>query len=599
MQIQMKHLISDPSRSCEHRDPVTVLIDGLDECAGLDIQKEILHSIWNLASTVSILLRFIIASRPEPHIYQVFHSPLCFGNFCRLNVEQSFHDVRVYLCDEFARIHRDHFTMANIPSPWPSQDLLESLVQKSSGYFAYASTVIRFVNDENYRPTQRLAMVQDGSGLGSASAFNALDQLYMTILRSARRQPELIPILCATLNFHLAPATLDQLFGFADGDTRLILRSLHSVLHISSDTERIYYHHASLMDFLDSPTRSGDFYPNSPHHRMNLARTILRFCTGQYMEGWTDDEDSSLQYVRPTKNLLRFITSLPPSAELCSLIEGIHPHYIFDMVADVGCMLPWLKKIPSSPPALLKLWEDYAYISSVRKLLGQVPDPDSGWHLISQHFVWSPQLLQVLMMIAFISDSFPRVREVMDITWSELRIMICNFRLNDIGDEQVLSESLLHSSLGGEIYEWASRDLALRYIRMANYPDNTKGLDEEIVHLVRSSRPCHTLLRELWSVRPASIWLDLEDGRYNFEKGEYIIYHVSKWLESFPEPSRELIAFWRQAIDEERSPAEKTFATEFAAHTHQRWEEHWREVVEFWNDKLVHLHLPNNLKIPL
>ncbi|KAJ7831940.1 cyclin-like protein [Mycena olivaceomarginata] len=87
--------------------------------------------------------------------------------------------------------------MQNISSPWPARNVVEELVDKYSGYFIYASTIIKFIGDENYRPTVRLAMVQNTNSPGSESAYDALDQLYMTILSSAPRQSELTPILCA------------------------------------------------------------------------------------------------------------------------------------------------------------------------------------------------------------------------------------------------------------------------------------------------------------------------------------------------------------------------------------------------------------------
>ncbi|KAF9058432.1 hypothetical protein BDP27DRAFT_1507883, partial [Rhodocollybia butyracea] len=50
-------------------------------------------------------------------------------------------DIRTYFLDEFARIHREqHQTMSTIPLPWPVPKVLDTLVEKSSGYFIYAST---------------------------------------------------------------------------------------------------------------------------------------------------------------------------------------------------------------------------------------------------------------------------------------------------------------------------------------------------------------------------------------------------------------------------------------------------------------------------
>ncbi|KAJ6525372.1 hypothetical protein B0H19DRAFT_1276168 [Mycena capillaripes] len=79
-----------------------------------DLIDEILRVIRITASHSAIPLRFIAASRPEPHIREVFESPVYADVHRAFNVEQSFDDVRRYLCDEFSRIHREHRTMAHI-----------------------------------------------------------------------------------------------------------------------------------------------------------------------------------------------------------------------------------------------------------------------------------------------------------------------------------------------------------------------------------------------------------------------------------------------------------------------------------------------------
>jgi hypothetical protein len=100
LEVQMQKLISEPLRDHGNRDSVTVIIDGLDECEGHHAQAEVLRTIKNLFSNNSILLRFIIASRPEAHIREVLDSPP-FLDVRRFNVERSFDDVHKYLCDEF------------------------------------------------------------------------------------------------------------------------------------------------------------------------------------------------------------------------------------------------------------------------------------------------------------------------------------------------------------------------------------------------------------------------------------------------------------------------------------------------------------------
>ncbi|KAJ6465448.1 hypothetical protein C8R45DRAFT_1174056, partial [Mycena sanguinolenta] len=144
IETQMQKLISEPCYPYGGCEPLTIRIDGLDECDGHDVQQTILRAIRSSAAYYPIPVRFVIASRPEPHIREVFESPFYSGHYHSVNVEQSFHDVRKYLSDEFARIHREHDTMARVPSSWPSEAILAKLVRKSSGHFIYASTIIKF-----------------------------------------------------------------------------------------------------------------------------------------------------------------------------------------------------------------------------------------------------------------------------------------------------------------------------------------------------------------------------------------------------------------------------------------------------------------------
>jgi hypothetical protein len=183
----------------------------------------------------------------------------------------------------------------------------------------------------------------------------------MTILSSASRQSELIPILCAIANFRVHPKRIDQLFQLPEGETRLLLRGLHSLLYVPSDESEgtISPHHASFLDFLNNLGRSRTFCVGTLQHRIDQARIILEAYVGPHENG-----DGFLsQYVpcipkaryilhqseRFLKDyLMPFIQSLPPSAEvaeLLPLIGTIDPECIFAFCVNnvPRSMLAWLK----------------------------------------------------------------------------------------------------------------------------------------------------------------------------------------------------------------------------------------------------------------
>ncbi|KAF7372805.1 NACHT domain-containing protein [Mycena sanguinolenta] len=544
IEIQMKTLISDPFRGHANRKSATVLIDGLDECDGQNIQVEILRTIWNLSCSDPIPLRFIIASRPEPHIREAFNSSFYSGRYRSFNVEQSFEDVRKYLSDEFSRIHGEHFTMASIPSPWPLPYVLQKLVRNSSGHFIYAATIIKFIDDKNYRPTQRLEMVLGNNSQGSP--FGALDQLYMDILSSAPRQSELVPILCAIANFDLTVAQIDQLFEFAEGETGLLLRGLHSVLQLpSEDNDFISTHHASFLDFLDDQSRSCNFYAGSLEHRMHLARSFLRRGAARDQPlDWYNPWDVAR---RPGNHLISFLTSLPPSIELCPLIACMEPDHIFVLKNDnFKGMLSWLKRIPSVPQDLIKLWEDYVYMTSM--------DTVSGTWLVKHINLPSSELCQVLVASGLLHYALRLIQHLLDITWDELRTIICSVRpsITETGYWTTPPE-VLQAIIPWENQRWICRDIALKCIRrIVNAPGDRGGMSIKfdewygLAKLLKHCPPCATLYHEFQRIpRPVikSYFEEWPSWNYNF-----IANQISQWLESFGDPTLELVVFWKQEI---------------------------------------------------
>jgi hypothetical protein len=194
--------------------------------------------------------------------------------------------------------------MVQIPSPWPSPDELQVLVHQSSGYFIYASTVIKFIDDKSSRPPQQLAVV-----LGTAkeadmdSPFGPLDALYIKILLTACqdshlkhsrfKQSRLLKVLCVIANipniiYHdqndVLATQIDQLLELQPDDTILTLRPLHSLImqNWGGQVKRspaVGWHHVSFADFLFDPDRSGPFFIDGLGTRMELAQCVLRaFC---------------------------------------------------------------------------------------------------------------------------------------------------------------------------------------------------------------------------------------------------------------------------------------------------------------------------------
>ncbi|KAJ6555324.1 hypothetical protein DFH09DRAFT_570397 [Mycena vulgaris] len=354
MDIQLHKLIVEPCRSLNGGASPILLIDGLDECEGNRVQQEILCLLGDIAAHHHPLhLRLLIASRPESHIQEMFDS--IQGLHDSVKLDQSFMDVENYLRNEFDRIHHEHReTMASVPAPWPPRHVMERLVDKSSGYFIYAATVIKFVDDRDFRPTQRLAaVVQNLPTECDNNPYHALDELYSQILRDLPFQSRVLDILGVIIHGSsiLPPSRtkIEQLLGLEPGDLALALRRLHSLLLVPLNGGDISLHHKSFCDFLLDPNRSGQFCLGL-ERRKELACSVLRALS---------QSSASVPSTHVAWSIgssgLDFITSaIPPSADLSSLLQTVNLDFVWNWSRDrkslverhVEAVITWLKLNP-------------------------------------------------------------------------------------------------------------------------------------------------------------------------------------------------------------------------------------------------------------
>ncbi|KAF9553058.1 hypothetical protein CPC08DRAFT_646102, partial [Agrocybe pediades] len=127
--------------------PRLIIIDGLDECSSIDSQHNLLFTLQEVTDSTS-LIRFLVCSRPESHLNSTFGLPrmvLILYNIFLGDDYAASEDIRVYLEDKFKQIKEGHVFKRGLPDPWPTPEMVDTLVDKSSGQFIYAATVIRYV----------------------------------------------------------------------------------------------------------------------------------------------------------------------------------------------------------------------------------------------------------------------------------------------------------------------------------------------------------------------------------------------------------------------------------------------------------------------
>ncbi|TFK31883.1 hypothetical protein BDQ12DRAFT_744814 [Crucibulum laeve] len=150
---QLQRLIVNPLREAVEQkllaenSPQLIIIDGLDECAGSDIQKSILSEISNALTVFNIPLCFLISSRPEQAIRQAFNTSCAQKLTARLALDNSFDpekDIDTFVRSKFNEIKQTH-QFRSYPPGWPTDDAIQTLVDRSSGQFVYASVVMKYL----------------------------------------------------------------------------------------------------------------------------------------------------------------------------------------------------------------------------------------------------------------------------------------------------------------------------------------------------------------------------------------------------------------------------------------------------------------------
>jgi ankyrin repeat protein len=161
-QTQIRELLIKPLCAVKSNGRVTthpprlIVIDGLDECQNPDVQCELLRVISCAIPQIPYPVRVFFTSRPVAHITNVFDHDrdLQAIKVQRYNLSDDPDeemDIRKYVEKEFEDIRRVD-PSRYLPHTWPDQGAINSLVERSSGNFTYASTVIKYIRSQKHCP---------------------------------------------------------------------------------------------------------------------------------------------------------------------------------------------------------------------------------------------------------------------------------------------------------------------------------------------------------------------------------------------------------------------------------------------------------------
>jgi len=268
--------------------PTLIVIDGLDECVGLDIQDEIIRIIGDLVQQVGLPFRFLIASRPEPNLCKAFdklQSRLARNSLSTMLLTEDAltrRDIQIYFEGKFSELRTQH---SYLPAEWPGPDTIMRLVDKASGQFVYATTIIIYISSADDRPDDRLDVILKLLDTPAGDTpYAPLDQLYSYIVRSVKHRREVLLILGQLILAKemsneedilgsTSQRRIEVILNFRVGDVKRLLNSMHSVIDIGDNLKLL---HASFHDFLLDPSRSNDFVVNLPEARRMLELAYIR-----------------------------------------------------------------------------------------------------------------------------------------------------------------------------------------------------------------------------------------------------------------------------------------------------------------------------------
>ncbi|KAF4611426.1 hypothetical protein D9613_004435 [Agrocybe pediades] len=267
--------------------PRLVIIDGLDECrANVDSQRDLLFTLQGVITSTT-LIRFLVCSRPESHLSSAFSSPRMANIHYKIFLDDDYSakkDIQLYLEDKFREIKEGHIFKHTLPATWPSPEMITHLVNKSSGQFIYASTVIKYVESPRHRPHQRLDAVFNLRPAFKDLPFTALDALYRHIFSKAEDLPIVLDILAfPTLYGPFHRQAIEVMLHLEEGDVEVMLADLCSVVNpyfimYGPPGIGVGFVHKSLTDFLSDPQRAGDLYRDLSAVRLrHIARSIEFF----------------------------------------------------------------------------------------------------------------------------------------------------------------------------------------------------------------------------------------------------------------------------------------------------------------------------------
>jgi hypothetical protein len=224
------------------------------------------------------------------------------------------HDIQQYLLAKLQETALD-----NELHGWPLPEDLDLLVEQSAGLFIYASTAVKFIQDPEFLPQERLKIISTPDAARKAGSHtHKLDRLYIQVLeQTAPDNRETIQMIIGSivlLQTQLPALDLAQLLALDPQKLRKCLLRLHSVILVPDNNNKgIQLFHPSFFDFLSSPTRClmSEFAVHLKEQHSRLAKHCLEIMIQTLRQDMCQVGDPSLHLSEISDISTRIATHIP------------------------------------------------------------------------------------------------------------------------------------------------------------------------------------------------------------------------------------------------------------------------------------------------
>ncbi|KAF9444223.1 hypothetical protein P691DRAFT_736830 [Macrolepiota fuliginosa MF-IS2] len=272
-----------------------MLLDGLDQCKNEeDDQRRILNLICDSFFFHPGPFVWVIASRPEPHLMHAVFWGLPTSFWAELSITFTGRGVGQYIRQEFSNIRRRHpDSFPDSTSIWPSKQDILKIIKASSGFFAFASILMKYLSMG--RPVSRLKFViaiVDKSTLYPdripQEPLPSLDMQYTQIMMDIPEEQlsitkSLLGYYCLIREWTISGEGLVEacnILGLCQDDAYDALYRLRSVLGYPSpwmaQFDGVKFFHVSFLDFLLDHTRSQNYYIDLDQELTSIWRCYTR-----------------------------------------------------------------------------------------------------------------------------------------------------------------------------------------------------------------------------------------------------------------------------------------------------------------------------------